>query len=105
MKCNHKCPDMEQYFELKHAEKTICDFCKSFDRSVEEELPDCAKCMVHNLLGVANEDMEQYIASAERILADNGVDEDETDTVLEAVGFALGMDLYDAPGEVGVPHE
>jgi hypothetical protein len=35
------------------------------------------------------------IAAAEQILIDNGIDEDEASTVLQAIGYALmDMELY-----------
>lgn len=38
---------------------------------------------------------EKQIALAERVLADNGIDNDETDIVLQAIGYILlDTELY-----------
>lgn len=38
------------------------------------------------------------VKAAEKVLADNGIDEDEAQSVLQAVGYALaGVELYPAP--------
>ena len=38
---------------------------------------------------------KKNIAAAEKVLADNGIEEDEVSTVLQAVGYALlGAELY-----------
>ena len=38
------------------------------------------------------------VKAAEKVLADNGIEEDETQSVLQAVGYALAdVELYPAP--------
>ena len=35
------------------------------------------------------------VRAAEKILIDNGIDQDEADTVLQAVGYAFDLELYE----------
>lgn len=59
-------------------------------KALEEETPT-EKVVVR----VSREITQSNISDAERVLADNGIDKDEVDTVLQAIGYTLlDTELY-----------
>ena len=48
-----------------------------------------------NCIVIASDTLKKNLAATEQILVDNGIDEDEASTVLQAIGYSLlNIELY-----------